>query len=274
MLTWLRPFQHFVPPPEEVFKAPDLDFMDGFRTYGEYNYLRPGLISRIKAAHFEAALELTRDAFGKASVLDFGCADGVFLPSLARHFDRVVAVDRVPMFAEIAQRVVSSQALDNVQVVCNEKLGSDALQARLGGGRFDIAYCLEVLEHAGTPEALYPSKIEVMRQIFDLLVADGRLVVSVPTMVGLPFLAQRAALAGFGIFRESMTWGELLRAGVLRDTRALESRWDGGHLGFSHLRLEEAMASAFHIERRHSLGFQMIYVVRRSHGQPRGHAGG
>ncbi len=257
---------NFVRPPESVYRDPDLEFMDGFRTYGEYNYLRPGLASRVKLAHFEKALELASDGFGREAVIDFGCADGVFLPSLARYFPRVVAVDRVPMFRDIAARVVKEIGADHIEVICNEELDDDALAARLSGAPWHTAFCLEVLEHVGDPErpeTAYDAKLALLETLFRLLQPGGRVIASVPTMVGLPFLAQRAALAILGGWREPLSWGELLRAGLLRDTDALEQRWDGGHLGFNHVRLERALAGRFRIDRRTNLGFQVVYELRR-----------
>lgn len=260
---WLKPFRHFVRPPESVYGAAELEFMDGCHTYGEYNYLRPGLVSRIKTAHFEAALELTRPFFGRCNVIDFGCADGVFLPSLARHFDRVWAVDRVPHFVEVAERVVAATGCRNVELLCNEDIDFEALKASMPKHPFGIAFCLETVEHVGVREDLYASKIEFLRQLFALVDESGKLVISVPKMVGLPFLVQRAALALWGIWREPMTTRELLRAGLLRDTRDLEDRWDGGHLGFNHLRLEEAMQGEFRIDGRADIVFQLVYLISR-----------
>jgi 2-polyprenyl-3-methyl-5-hydroxy-6-metoxy-1,4-benzoquinol methylase len=260
---------NFVRPPESVFCDPELEFMDGFRTYGEYNYLRPGLVSRIKSAHFEKALELVVGGFGRANVIDFGCADGVFLPSLARHFPHVAAVDREPKLADIALRVVKEIAASNVDVICNETLDADALRRRLSGRSYQVAFCLEVLEHVGEPgrvEDLYPAKLRLLDQLLALLDDGGRVVASVPIMVGLPFLIQRAALAVLGGWREPIRWAELWRAVLLRDTSRLEPRWDGGHLGFNHLRLEQAMRGRFDVERRVNLGFQIVYVVRQLRG--------
>jgi 2-polyprenyl-3-methyl-5-hydroxy-6-metoxy-1,4-benzoquinol methylase len=257
---------NFVRPPESVFRDPELEYMDGFRTYGEYNYLRPGWISRIKTAHFDKALELAGDAFGSANVIDFGCADGIFLPSLARHFPRVAAVDRLPKFTDIALRVVKEIGAANVDVICNETLDPGALRSCLSGRSYQIAFCLEVLEHVGEPgqpEDLYPAKLRLLDQLLTLLDDGGRVIASVPTMVGLPFLVQRTALAALGGWREPIGWGELWRAVLLRDTSRLEPRWDGGHIGFNHLLLERAMRGRFRVERRVNLGFQILYVVGR-----------
>ncbi len=259
-------FRHFVRPPEEVYRDRERHFLDGYHTYGEYNYLRPGIVSRIKTAHFEKALALTREHFGRCNVIDFGCADGVFLPSLAKHFPAVAAVDRVPMFAEIAERVVREIGATNVRVICNEGLSVPELRPRLADRPWRIAFCLEVIEHVGEPGDLYGAKLRLLEELLGLLEEDGLVVISVPTMVGLPFLVQRAALATLGIWREPMSLRNVLKASFLKDTSDLEPLWDGGHVGFNHLRLEEALRERFRIEERASLGFQMLYVIRRALG--------
>jgi len=43
--------------------------------------------------HLDKALDLTKNYFGKANVIDFGCADGVLLHSLSKYFNNVVGVD-------------------------------------------------------------------------------------------------------------------------------------------------------------------------------------
>lgn len=262
----MKRFEHFVRPPEEVYRNSERDFLDGYHTYGEYNYLRPGIVSRIKTAHFEKALAFTQQHFGRCNVIDFGCADGVFLPSLAKHFVQVAAVDRVPMFTEIAGHVVREIGANNVEVICNEKMSEADLESQLAGKPYRIAFCLEVIEHVGEPGDLYGPKLRLLEQLADLLEPGGSIVMSVPTMVGVPFLIQRMALATLGIWREPMSTRSLLKAAFLKDTSDLEPGWDGGHLGFNHLRLEEALRGRFRIEKRSNLGFQMIYLIQRARG--------
>src|SRR2546423_331631 len=78
----------FVLPPAEVFSDPSHAVHGGL--YSQYNYLRPGIIQKLKRGRFEKALQLARPYFGTGAALDFGCADGVFLPSLANYFEAVV----------------------------------------------------------------------------------------------------------------------------------------------------------------------------------------
>lgn len=253
----------FVSPPASIYEDPSRDYLGLAPTYAAYNYLRPGLVSWVKRQHFEQALRLAGDLRG-AAVVDFGCADGVFLPTLAAHCRRVVGVEQRRGFAAIAADCAATCEGAKVEVVCNDGVGWGELRARLGPG-FEVAFLLEVLEHVGTPGtdagAVYAEKVELLREVLGLLEPGGRAVVSVPVMVGLPFLAQRAALRLAGAWREPLTWGELVRATV-GDVRALEERWDGEHLGFSHRRLERALVEGgLRIARRRHLGVQVLYVV-------------
>src|SRR5580693_4791377 len=57
------------------------------KSYSEYNYSFTGISSYIKTGHFETVLQLTKEYFHKCNVIDFGCADGIFLPSISKYFN-------------------------------------------------------------------------------------------------------------------------------------------------------------------------------------------
>src|SRR5262245_40899173 len=88
----------FVKPSLTVYRqaaaAEGYSYIDRTSSYAEYNYLRPGFTSRLKYEHFELALRLTRRYFHTCNVIDFGCADGIFVPSLSLYFNKVAAVDK------------------------------------------------------------------------------------------------------------------------------------------------------------------------------------
>jgi 2-polyprenyl-3-methyl-5-hydroxy-6-metoxy-1,4-benzoquinol methylase len=256
--------KYFVPPSPEVYQAADTQHAGGFRTYTEYNYLRPGPASWIKRLHFETALTLTRPYFG-SDVIDFGCADGPFEPSLARHFGHVCAVDRREDFTTVTTELVRSMDLAGVVVVCNAGLSMEELRARLAAGARSpkVLFLLETLEHVGERDDPGGSRIRFLRELFTLLDDDGVIVLSVPNMVGLGFAVQRLGLAATGSVREPISTGDLLRASLLRDTRALACRWDGEHLGFDHTRLEPHLRRAFRILRKRHIFFQVLYVLAR-----------
>ncbi len=262
----MKRYRYYVTPPRDVFSSMEGDdYAAGFRTYAEYNYLRSGVAAAIKTRHFEAALELTKDHFHRCNVIDLGCADGVFLPSLSRHFDHVLAVDRFPMFLKVAAQLVKKLRLDNVEVRPNEAARSHDVKVPRLEKRYHIAYLLEVLEHIGSRTDLYGAKIGFLKQAASLLDDDGFMVISVPIMVGIPFLLQRIGLAAFGLLREKISLKDLLKAGLFRNTEDLEKNWRGedSHLGFNHKKLERYLKRDFRIVKKKNLFFQMLYLIKK-----------
>jgi len=70
----------FVKPDVSAFAAdPKAFYYKNYLTYSHYNYLRPGLVSKVKRRRLEVALEMARPWFGRAAALDIGCADGILL---------------------------------------------------------------------------------------------------------------------------------------------------------------------------------------------------
>lgn len=232
-------------------------------TYGAYNYFT-GFASRAKRLHFAAALHAAR-AHAGGTAIDLGCADGVLLPSLSAGFRHVWAIDRDAEFLATARRVAEHHDLLNVTITCNADGALPALPAKLGAGA-DVLFALETVEHVGERERMWESRAEFVERLFALVRPGGEVVITVPTMVGPAFLAQRAALRLLGLRRERMSREELLRAGLLWNTDALEKRWKAphGHLGFNHVRLERALAERMQIVRKRQLGFQVLYVLGRS----------
>jgi len=237
-------------------------YVQGFSTYSEYNYLAPNLSSRIKRRHFDIALEMTAGDFHRGSVLDYGCADGVFLPSLSRYFPFVAGVDAHRPFVKLAQQVVTAARLANARLLCNEGLSHGEAAAILGR-RFDIIYLLEIMEHIGDRNRMYESKIEFLKSLEPLMAPDGKLVISVPKMAGPIFLLQRLGLWGLRLEREELSWGDLFRAGLLADTSALETRWENHlHLGFNQYAFHRHLKKEFNVLRVWNDLFQVVYLLR------------
>ena len=257
-------FELYAPPPREIYDAIEGEYVAGVSTYAAYNYLGGGAVAHVKSAHFEVALQETRRWFGTARVIDFGCADGVMVPSLAAHFREVLAIDQSQRFVDVTQRVIDGCRLHNASVMCNAGVSMEELAERLRPGGYSVAFLLETLEHIADPADLYGSRAAFVEQLLALLQDDGAVIVSVPTMVGPAFLAQRAALAAAGLEREDISARELLDATVRRNTDALEPRWTPmAHMGFNHLKLERALRERVRIVRHRSLLFSQLYVLAR-----------
>lgn len=255
----------FVPPPRSVYddRAGGSNEYFGATSYATYNYLGGGLIGSIKTRHFEVALRLAQSLGVKGEVVDFGCADGILLASLDRLYDSVVAVDIRPDFIEISDAVVRHLGLSHTTTLCTEGFDWDQTISTLGAGSKSAVFLLETLEHIGERERFYESKVDFLRQLAALLTPDGVIIISVPNMIGLSLLAQRAVLAVTRKYREPLSMGELARGVLLRDVSDLEKRWTNiDHLGFNHRALEDSLNHSFAIKRRRNIGVNVLYALQ------------
>ena len=213
--------------------------------------------------HFEIALALSKKHFHTANAIDFGCADGIFIPSLSKHFAHVYAIDRNPGNVKTASASVNALGLGNVELLCNDGLTIRDMKSRLSGREYHVMYLLETLEHVGEKESLYDSRVNFLHEIAALIDKDGIIVISVPNMIGIFFLLQRIGLALTGSFREPISFLNLFKASLLRNTADLEKKWSGGHLGFNHRKLESRMKKDFYILKKRHIAFQILYVIKK-----------
>ena len=182
------------------------------KTYTQYNYLLPGVGSLLRVRHFDYALRLTKKYFHKCNVIDFACADGPFLPSLAKYFNNVLAIDKNPKFMELSAKVVSAADLKNVKLLCNYDLAMEDVRAKIGNDKFHILYLLETLEHIGDKSNLWESKVNFIESLFELIDENGIIVISVPNMIGISFLLQLLGLLLLDSSREPISKTNLLQA--------------------------------------------------------------
>jgi 2-polyprenyl-3-methyl-5-hydroxy-6-metoxy-1,4-benzoquinol methylase len=263
MLPPLR-FRYLRLPPASAYSGKETEYAPGHATYASYNYLRGGLIARVKASHFEAALRMTRPWFGRANVIDFGCADGVFLPSLARLFPKAVGIDRDPDSVEIADKAMRALRLQSVRVLCSDGKDTPTLAAQLAPDRFEVLFTIMTLEHFGEQGRLYESRVELVEKMFDLLEPNGVIVASVPNMVGLPFLLQRIALTATNLHRDPIGPRQMFNSIVRKETTALEPAWTPEtHLGFNHIKLLNALRERMYVLEHRSLFFEEMFLLSR-----------
>jgi 2-polyprenyl-3-methyl-5-hydroxy-6-metoxy-1,4-benzoquinol methylase len=254
--------RYFVKPPSYAYSSDNsTHYFKGYKTYSDYNYLRPGIMSFIKTLHFEVALKLTEGYFYKANAIDFGCADGVFIPSLSKYYVHTCGIDNNLEYLKSAAEIVDALDLGNVELLCNSDLETSDLKSRLSDRKYHVLYLLETLEHIGDNDSLYESEIRFLQEIVNLLEKDGVIVVSVPVMVGIPFLIQRLGLILTRSFLEPLAWRDFFMAVMFNNTDDLEKRWHGGHLGFNHRKLEKRIKNCFRILRKRHLGFQVLYLL-------------
>lgn len=263
--------RYFVRPAPGILESETECYIGPYRTYAHYNYLRPGPIAALKRRRFDIALSLARPWFHKTGAIDFGCADGVLLPSLAKYFPRVAAVDHDPRVIPIAKQVVEESHLESVDVINSHNMPMPALRARLLGPRgdreFGVMFLLETLEHVGpdTPADMdcYEYRAQFVRTLFNFLAPPARIIISIPRMTGIGFLTRYVTQSTLRLAHEHIPVADALRAGLLGDTTALESQWTGGHLGFNERKMERALRKWFNIVEERRLPFSLMFTIER-----------
>jgi len=234
--------------------------------YGIYNYYGWGLIAAAKRRRFQRALNLA-SAEPAQRVIDMGAADGILLPTLSRHYQEVVAIDYDPTFVERSQQLVDATGLSNVRLLCNNGVALEALREQVGSG-FSLMFLLETLEHAGSQADIWGSKIDFLNDCFALLNREGRIIISVPKMVGLIVLFKNLLQRCLRLGHDPLTFRQLFKSAFLCDTEELEPLWDGHHLGFNHLKLGQRLKAHFEIRHRSESLISVFYVLGRARRGP------
>lgn len=263
--------RYFVRPAPGILESESECYIGQYRTYAHYNYLRPGPIAALKRRRFDIALSLARPWFYKTGAIDFGCADGVLLPSLARYFTRVAGVDHDPRVISIARQVVEESHLESVDLIDSYQMPFPVLRGRLlgpkGDRQYGVMFLLETLEHVGPdfPSDMdcYAYRVQFVRDLFNFLAPPARIIISIPRMTGIGFLTRYVTQSTLGLAHEHIPMADALRAGILGDTSALEPQWTGGHVGFNERKMERELRKAFNIVEERRLPFTLIFGVER-----------
>ena len=249
-------------PPREIFSSA-CDESPGSSRYSLRNYYDRTPIGWARRRRLERSLHLAlgSNRFGRKCI-DMGCADGILLPTLSKHFDEVVGVDRSRRSVDISTSIVNRLGLKNVSLFCNRELSTEEIRRRIGDG-FKIMFLLETLEHVGDQPHRWEKMMAFLHECFSLLEPDGRIVISVPKMVGAVVIFKELLQRFTGrLDRPPLTFRQLLRSGFLRNTDELEVCWRG-HVGFNHLRLDGYLADHFNVVHRSESLISVFCVIDR-----------
>ncbi len=252
--------RYYFPPP--LVSQEGYRYAEKYASYSEHNYLAGGVASFLRSRHFEHALRLTRECFHKANVIDFGCGDGPFLPSLSRYFNHVLAIDRAQLRLNFASEVVKAAHLSNVEIMCNDNLSFDYIRSEIATRQYQVLYLMETLEHIGDKSDPWISRVNFVKELSGLVDPDGVIVLSVPNMIGISFLLQRLGFFLLNQRREPISKTDLLKVSLFNDTSNLEKQWKGTHLGFNHKKLENELKRHIPVLKKRNIGFHVIYVLK------------
>ena len=174
-------------------------------------------------------------------VADLGGADGWFLRSLV---DRGVAGGGVVIDVDADLLAAGRQSAVDQPSIEFELGGPGTFESHRGA--FDLAVCMETLEHVSDPEA-------TLAEVISLVRPGGEVLVTVPVEVGPALLgkqagrwvANRGGAYGYGRYE----WRELVRAGVLWDTDGIDRMNLNSHKGFDYRRVQRALSGVVDIRR-------------------------
>jgi len=116
-----------------------------------------------------ASLTSNGNASNKGYALEIGPGEGAFIPTLAKHFDQVTALDVSPDMLALTQQVVTRQSLDNVRCVLGD--ATELTQSDREQGSYQFAVANMVLHHVPAPKTIF-------EQVADLLADSGSLLIT------------------------------------------------------------------------------------------------
>jgi 2-polyprenyl-3-methyl-5-hydroxy-6-metoxy-1,4-benzoquinol methylase len=139
-------------------------------------------------------------------ILDLGCADGTFLPTLNYYAKNIVATD-------INQELIFRSKYIKENVLFNSKkinlLTSDGLYLPFRDSSFNTIFCLEVLEHVKNPRL-------VIKEIFRILKKEGTFVSTIPVEIGPSLLIREIISRVTNFHRPKYTIRELINSALLK----------------------------------------------------------
>jgi 2-polyprenyl-3-methyl-5-hydroxy-6-metoxy-1,4-benzoquinol methylase len=229
----------------------------------EHSYA--GLLGISHRSRLTAFLRILRELelSDAGEAVDFGCSNGFIIEVLRRHQLpgcrwHLTGVDHSRELLALARE----KHLPNV-VFTNVDLN----KAHDLGGRFDLVFCLETLEHVGNYKAAIETLVNACKP-------GGRIVISVPYEKALPGLVKYAARKAvrrnaFGDFFKERSefaylWALLRGKSICHFRYPARTVW-GPHFGFDNEVFEADLISGMGrctllLRRSNFFGFNMFYV--------------
>ena len=155
--------------------------------------------------HLFYALNL--ESFKKSKIiLDLGCADGPFLPTLNLYGKRVIGLDLLFEWLLRAKDLINYKKYQLRRVIL---LNAEGHYLPFKNNSIDLIYCLETFEHI-------PNSIDLINEVYRILKKNGTLIYSLPIEIGFSLIIRQLTgkLAKFP--RETYTLRELIRNGLLK----------------------------------------------------------
>ncbi|WP_299062065.1 class I SAM-dependent methyltransferase [uncultured Polaribacter sp.] len=205
---------------------------------------------------FTKALSLT-NLTKETKILDFGTGDGHFL-NLIYNEDTSIVYGYEPikeMFTQLQSNI------DNKEIKLINHLDE------VSNLKFDVVYCLEVLEHFYKDYQIY-----LLNQIKNQLAINGLVVVSVPIEVGIASFIKNTIRVAIQQFERDTNFKNMVKALFYRHVdRSTEGNYIFSHIGFNYKTLDKIFKEAgFTIVKKdfspfkilRGLNSQVFYVLK------------
>lgn len=140
------------------------------------------------------------------TVLDLGCANGPFLPTLNHYSFRTIAVDINKIEIFNAKKLIRNSCVNLINI---NLMNSDAVELPFKSEYFDLIFCLEVLEHIKNPN-------KALKEIQRVLKTNGIFICSLPVEIGFSLLLRTLIGKFLNIRRPNYTFKEIIRSVFLK----------------------------------------------------------
>ncbi|MBD3342891.1 MAG: methyltransferase domain-containing protein [Candidatus Lokiarchaeota archaeon] len=150
---------------------------------------------------------LRQGSFTKSTtVLDLGCADGPFLPTLNYFSERNIGVEINLQHLSIAKNLCQNSP---IKLRKTTLLNSDAMNLPFKDKSFDLIFCLEVLEHVNDTYI-------AIKEMYRVLKKSGILICSLPIEIGFSLLIRTILGKLLHFRRPSYSLRELINSIILK----------------------------------------------------------
>lgn len=172
------------------------------------------------------------------TVAEIGCGEGYLIPTLSKHFDRVVGIDKSEKMLNSAKKFFK---FANVFYLVDDIAVPQHLQ--LIEGKYNWVVCLETLEHIRQWDvALY--------NMFRMLLPRGRILLSIPVEIGFPLLVKEIARYFSYGKGSGWQWDNFIRK-VIGSKSKINRENYGSHMGFDYREVIEYIKKYPHISIKH-----------------------
>jgi SAM-dependent methyltransferase len=197
-------------------------------------------------------------------VVDFGCWEGHFLPSLLGNYGHVVAIDNdrasspdfIPGRWTILQAAFELCICEGSSTERLHLIKAEGRMLPLRSGSFDLVFCLDTL-----PFVREHDRASVVGELRRVLRTGGIGVFTLPVEIGPALLLRESLRRLSGTWQDGYGQQEVLRAVFRRPAAIADRSGAAGLIGYDYRQDECLIRSRFRVERRSFLPWNALRFI-------------